>query len=109
MYNIYEDKFEVVELLGKKALFTEERISETILPDGLYKYDLREGDDPDTFYYATVEKNVLVNHAGTILTTEPIDLGPDGYIAFDDLDEDESLNFDGSEMTIPEYLTLKEN
>lgn len=98
--------YEVVELLGLTALFTEERIRDDEVPEGLYKYDLREGDCPDVFYYATLEKEVYVNHAGTILVSEKIDLGPDGYIDFDNRPDDDRPGFDGTYMTIEEYRAI---
>ena len=102
------DKWEVVWLLGLPALFTEERISDDEVPAGLYKYDLREADDPDVFYYATLEEYVRVNHAGTILVTKQIDLGPDGYIDFDRRPEDDRPGFNGTYMTVEDYLRYSE-
>ena len=103
MLNIKE-KFEVVELLGIKALFTEERIRNTEVPKGLYKYELRESDDPDTFIFASLEEEVYVNHAGTILSGTPIDLGTDSYIDFSELDDDDRPGFDGTYMSIEDYF-----
>ena len=104
MLNIKE-KFEVVELLGIKALFTEERIRNTEVPKGLYKYELRESDDPDTFIFASLEEEVYVNHAGTILSVTPIDLGTNSYIDFSELDDDDCPGFDGTYMSIEDYFT----
>ena len=82
-----DEKLEVVEVLGQTALFTNGRVTQKELPDGLYKYDLREG---ESIAFATVEPSVAVNHAGTIITKEPIIFGEEGYIEFDD---DSSPNF----------------
>lgn len=71
-----DKKLEVVEVLGQTALFTNGRVTQKELPDGLYKYDLREG---ESLYFATIEPNVVVNHAGTIITKEPIIFGEEGY------------------------------
>ena len=76
-----DEKLEVVEVLGQTALFTNGRVTQKELPDGLYKYDLREG---ESIAFATVEPSVAVNHAGTIITKEPIIFGEEGYIEFDD-------------------------
>lgn len=95
---IYAEKpFDVVELLGRTALFTSARVKPETLPDGLYKYDLREG---ESIYFASIEPSVVVNHAGTIITKDPIDFGEDGYIA---LDDDSSPNFLGEWMTLEEF------
>lgn len=93
-----DEKLEVVEVLGQTALFTNGRVTQKELPDGLYKYDLRKG---ESLYFATIEPNVVVNHAGTIITKEPIIFGEEGYIEFDD---DSSPNFLGDHMSVEEFL-----
>ena len=101
-------KWQVVWLLGLVALFSEERINDEI-PEGLYQYDLREGDEyPDVFCFATLEEYVRVNHAGTILVSKEIDLGPDGYIDFTKRPEDDRPGFNGTYMTVEEYLRYSE-
>ena len=92
-----DEKLEVVEVLGQTALFTNGRVTQKELPDGLYKYDLREG---ESIAFAIVEPSVAVNHAGTIITKEPIIFG-EGYIEFGD---NSSPNFLGDEMSIEEFL-----
>ncbi len=93
-----DEKFEVVEVLGQIALFTNGRVPQKDLPDGLYQYDLRGGDD---IYFATIEPRVVVNHSGTVITKEAIEFGAEGYIAFDD---DSSLSFLGGHMTLREFM-----
>ena len=88
--------YEVVELFGKKALFLNERIDDSRLPDGLYRYDLR-GSDNDPGIPISVEKNVAVNHAGCIILSEPMDFDGKDYIPLDD-----ELNFTGEEKGIRE-------
>ena len=95
-----DDSFDLIEVFDKKALFTNERIDKDELPDGVYKYDLRDG----TPFYASIEKFVGVNHAGTVLTREPIELGENECIEFD---EETSPNFLGDEMTLRDYLTAE--
>lgn len=92
------EKYDVIEALGQMALFSNDRITQEDLPEGLYKYDLRHGDSGD---FVAVEPRVIVNHAGTIITKEPIDFGDAGYISFD---EDSSPNFLGESMTFGEYM-----
>ncbi|OQB11475.1 MAG: hypothetical protein BWY15_02457 [Firmicutes bacterium ADurb.Bin193] len=94
-----ETRYELIEVLDKKALFTNERLTAEDVPDGLYCYHLREADNGNGF--ATIEPNVGVNHGGTVITSLPIDFGTDGYIAFDD---DTSPNFLGDSITIQEYM-----
>ena len=93
-----DEKLEVVEVLGQTALFTNGRVTERELPDGLYRYDLREGEN---LAFATIERNVAVNHAGTILTKAPLDFGGQEYFVFDD---DTSPNFLGYDLTPEEFL-----
>lgn len=96
-----DEKLEVVEVLGQTALFTNGRVTQKELPEGLYCYDLREG---ESIYFATVEPKVVINHAGTLITKQPIIFGEEGYIAFD---EDSSPNFLGDEMTMQEFVGME--
>ena len=96
--NIENDEYDLISLFGKPALFTNERLTDADIPKGLFCYHLREGDDGR---FATVEAKVTVNHAGTVITDEPIDFGEQGYISFT---EDTAPNFMGEEMTFGEYM-----
>ena len=66
-----KEEYELVELFGKPALFTNERISRFTVPQGWFCYDLR-GEDNDPGDPVTIENYVGVNHAGTILTPTEI-------------------------------------
>ena len=44
------EKYDLIEICGQKALFIDGRIDESTLPDGTYRYDLREGDNINTFF-----------------------------------------------------------
>lgn len=94
------DKYDLVELFGKPALFTGERLSPAKIPAGLYVSHVR-GDDETTGGFAELAPRVLVNHFGSIVTKEPIDFGKDGYIAFT---EDTEPNFTGQSVTMREFL-----
>ena len=96
----HTDDFELIEIVGQPALFSDSRISDTEVPNGLHRYDLRVGDDD--FCDGAIEKNVYVNYGGSILLQQPLDLGADGYIQ---LDEDSSPNFTGEEMTAEEFAS----
>ena len=93
-----DDSFELIEVCGQKALFTNARVDASELPNGVYKYDLRDG----VPFFSSIEKHVSVDHAGTVLTREPIDLGKNDCIEFD---EETSPNFLGDELTLRDYLT----
>ena len=71
----YDDEYELIEVAGHTALFTNDRITDTDIPKGMYCYHLRHNDNGEFF---TIEKNVAVNHGGSIVTKEPIDLKSKG-------------------------------
>ena len=93
-----EEKLDVIEILDRKALFSNGRLLPEQIPEGLYAYDLRHSDDGDRF--CAIEPKVAVNHGGTILLKEVLDFGEQGYIP---LDEDTEPNFLGEEMTAEEF------
>lgn len=93
------DEFDCIEICGKFALFTDERLTPSDVPEGMHLYHLRQTDDGRDF--ATLEQTVFVNHGGSVLVREPIDLWKDGYIV---LDDNTAPNFLGETMTIQEYL-----
>ena len=89
----------LAEICGKPALFTDERLTEDEIPEGMYLYHLRERDDGDGF--ATLEAKVKVNHGGSVITNEPIALGEDGYIA---LSDENYPNFMGDTRTLAAFM-----
>ena len=64
--------FEPVEVLGVPGIFTNGRVSSSSLPKGLFAYDLREGRGGRA---ETVEPYVSVNHCGTVIVAQELDLG----------------------------------
>lgn len=93
-----DEKLDVVEVLGQTALFTNGRVTEQEVPEGLYRYDLREG---ETLSFSSIENHVFVNHGGTILTKAPLDFDGQEYLVFD---EDTCPNFLGYSLTPDEFL-----
>lgn len=93
-------KYQEVEIFDIPALFSNGRIALADLPDGLYRYDLR-GSDDDPGMPVTIEPNVAVNHAGTIITAKPLDLGIDDRRY---LTENEGLNFVGGEISMQRFF-----
>lgn len=93
-----EEKLDVIEILDRKALFSNGRLLPEEIPEGLYAYDLRHSDDGDRF--CSIEPKVGVNHGGTVLMRDILDFGESGYIP---LDEDTEPNFLGEEMTAEEF------
>lgn len=97
----YNNEFELVELFGKPALFTNENLSADKVPHGLNFYHIRLGDGEQ--FGALEPPNVQVNNGGTIITNETIDFGDKGYIEFND---ENSINFIGSDnISIDDYVT----
>ena len=88
-------KYQEVEIFDVPALFSNGRVSSADIPEGMYCYDLR-GSDDDPGMPIMVESHVAVNHAGSIITAKPLDLGEDGRLT---LTEDEGLNFVGGEIS----------
>ena len=96
---INPDEYELIEIIGRPALFVDGRISADETPDGLYCYDLRYGEEG--LIDGVIEPKVSFDHGGSILVKEPIEFGESDFIQ---LDEDSSPNFIGDEMTAEEFM-----
>ena len=94
------EKYQEVEIFDVPGLFSNGRISAADIPEGMYVYDLR-GSDNDPGQPMAVESHVTVNHAGSVITAKPLDLGEDGRLMFT---EDEGLNFVGGEISAYKFL-----
>ena len=79
---------------------SDRRIDDSEVPKGLYRYDFREGKGADDVYFGAIEKDVKIDHAGSFITKEPLDLGTDGYI---ELEYDTEPNFLGEFMKAEEF------
>lgn len=97
--NLDYNDLQRIELLGQTALFTNARLNEEDIPQGLYLYHLRHGDDGN---FCSIEPRVGANHAGSVITKEPIDFGTDNYLSFTD---DTYPNFIGDDLTLGEYMS----
>lgn len=93
-----EEKLDVIEILDRRALFSNGRLMPEEIPEGLYAYDLRYSDESCRF--CSIEPKVGVNHGGTVLMRDILDFGENGYIP---LDEDTEPNFLGETMTVSEF------
>lgn len=60
---------------GKFCLFTGHRIDRATIPDGLWVYDIRHGDEGDWTDPVELLPHVLCNYMGSVITNErfPID------------------------------------
>ena len=97
--NLLNEELQEIEIFDKPGLFSNGRLRDEDMPEGLYRYDLR-GSDYDPGQPITVEKTVVVNHAASVLMAEELDLGTDGRL---ELGED-GLNFTGAELTVREFM-----
>ena len=95
-----DEQYQEIELFDKPGLFSNGRIVRDNLPEGVYCYDLR-GSDYDPGEQVCVEERVVVNHAGSVLLTEPLELAEDGRLM---LTEEEGLNFVGGFSTLTQFL-----
>ena len=71
-------RYQPLKIFGKSVLFTEERIPDDQLPDGIYRYEVRH-DDLNRGVMAELSKSITVNYWGTILSCCRIPLGEEGY------------------------------
>ncbi|MGN1303489.1 MAG: LPD28 domain-containing protein [Oscillospiraceae bacterium] len=73
LINAMEESFDILELFGRKVLFTCMRVDRKTVPDGLFAYDVRDDDDCSG-EICQIKPFVMVNHWGTIITDRPIDM-----------------------------------
>lgn len=93
-----EEKLDVIEVLDRRALFSNGRLLPEQIPEGLYAYDLRYSDESCRF--CSIEPKVLVDHGGTVLMKDILDFGTSDQIL---LDYETEPNFLGDEMTPSEF------
>lgn len=94
-----EEDYELIELLDKTALYADERLTLSDIPQGFNLYFIRRSDDDERF--ATLENFVAVNHGGSILVDEPFDFGEKEYIEFTD---ETRPNFLNQTISIEDYI-----
>ena len=68
--------YELMEMLGVEGAFTSLRIDPETLPEGFYKYSLRQG---EVGTFGQVSSGILIDHAGDFITKKPLDLGYEGF------------------------------
>ena len=78
-YQANELKYERVRIFGKIGFFTNERIQNDSVPEGVFQYEVRH-DDLCQGIPCEVAKGILVNFWGTLLTlTELSEVEQNGY------------------------------
>ena len=101
---ILDERLQEIEIFDKPGLFSNGRLRDEDVPEGLYRYDLR-GSDYDPGQPITVEKTVVVNHAASVLMAEELDLGAGGRLELGE----EGLNFTGGLLTVREFMEEQEH
>ena len=101
---ILDEQLQEIEIFDKPGLFSNSRLRDEDVPEGLYRYDLR-GSDYDPGQPILVEKTVIVNHAASVLMAEELDLGADGRLELGE----EGLNFTGGLLTVREFMEEQEH
>lgn len=76
-FNALTEHYEEITVCGKPALFTSIRIKRDTVPEGLYAYDVRH-DDECRGIPCEIAPFIMVNHWGTIILAEPLELPDDG-------------------------------
>ncbi len=97
-----QTKYQLMEIAGQEALFSNARFDRSRLPENLYCYDIRDDSYGNA---ARLESSVVVNHFGSILTKKPIEFPEEGYI---DLIENDEWTFEGSELTVADFIRREE-
>lgn len=100
---ILDEQLQEIEIFDKPGLFSNGRLRDEDVPEGLYRYDLR-GSDYDPGQPILVEKTVIVNHAASVLMAEELDLGANGRLELGE----EGLNFTGGLLTVREFMKEQE-
>lgn len=101
---ILDEQLQEIEIFDKPGLFSNSRLRDEDVPEGVYPYDLR-GSDYDPGQPILVEKTVIVNHAASVLMAEELDLGADGRLELGE----EGLNFTGGLLTVREFMEEQEH
>ena len=98
-YDAQKVTYQEVTIFDRPALFTECRIDRATVPEGVYRYELRHGDE-DWGEPVELARSIFANYYGTVLTHEPFQLPIDGWIPM----ENDSLSFlDGECRTLSEF------
>ena len=83
MINPNIETFEEIVIGDTPAIFTSLRLDREKLPQGVFAYDIRHADD-DGMEAAEIAKHVMVNHMGTVVTKEPLDLDKYGSLILEE-------------------------
>ena len=80
-----KEKFTKVEVRGIECDFSDMRIDRSMVPEGLYQYEVAD-DDESQGDPTRVKKGIMVNFWGTLISDVPLPLGSDGVLWLNDGD-----------------------
>lgn len=99
-YDAMQEEYDYVTFRGKPALFFNALIDPATLPQGVERYELRHADN-DWGAPCQLARGIGVNHFGTLLMTEPVQLAPDGILSL----HSNALDFcSGESMRLAEFV-----
>lgn len=87
-YDAMTEDFEEITILDKPALFTSIRIDCGTITNGYHLYEVRHDDDCQGDAVQIALK-ITVNHWGSIITRDELELGEDGFLDI----EPEDINY----------------
>ena len=98
--NAAEESFELMNMLGQYVLFTNMQVDRDTVPQDLYVYDVRHDDDC-TGEICEIKPSVMVNHWGTIICKEPIEMDEFWHSKFVDKDD---YSYLGDSVKLDEFI-----
>lgn len=100
-----KERFELVTVLGKEMLFTDLRVDRATVPKGMYMYEVRHADE-DWGDPCQIGEWIMVNHFGTLITNEPLELrkSPNINNAYREFDSETDWNYEDEHLTLREYM-----
>ena len=87
-YNAMIERFEEATILDKPALFTSARIDRSTIPHGYHLYEVRHDDDCQGDA-VQIARSITVNHWGSLITPDELELDADGFMDI----EPEAVNY----------------
>ena len=100
-----KESFEEVTVLGVPMLFTAMHVDKSTVPKGLYLYEVRH-DDEGNGEPVQLGNWILVNHWGTLISSQPVKLTQVPYRdnAYRDIDPEKDWKYEGVETTLRDYM-----
>ena len=106
--SLLKNHVDVYLINGVRAGYIDVRIDRKTVPDGIYVYEVRDTSDDGGWYIGNVEDFVLVNHAGTFITTKPLTmLHPDWLsrgVYLDLSDNNEPFEYLGDIASLRQFI-----